>query len=241
MKDRRLKNIEPEPTNADEWRSQATSRSNCYALLSVIFRDAPTSEIVSQLRTPSMTESFRRLGYDCTQDLAGGLDSVTKSLGEQYTQSFVGPAPHVSLYASVHFDDDGQLWGDSTVWVKRFIGTTGLSFEGNWGGIPDHIAIELELMQRLTAHEAQIWVDRLSGRSKKNENLDSQLCCCLRAQEQFLCDHLAKWIPRFYGRVLETSSSLFYRKMAELTKLVVVSDVEHVAAAQIYLRCDSFS
>jgi TorA maturation chaperone TorD len=241
MKDRRLKNIEAEPTNANEWRNQAISRSNCYALLSVIFRDAPTSKIVSQLRTSPMTESFMRLGYDCTQDLDGELRSVTEHLGEQYTQSFVGPGPHVSLYASVHFDDDGQLWGDSTVWVKRFIGTTGLSFEGNWGGIPDHIAIELELMQRLTAYESQLWVDRLSSCSQQNENLDSQLCCCLRAQDQFLCDHLAKWIPGFYERVLETSSSLFYRKMAELAKLAVVSDVEHVAAAQIYLRCDSFS
>jgi TorA maturation chaperone TorD len=226
---------------ADQWYKQAVSRSNCYGLLALVFRDTPTSEIVAQLRTPPLADILVRLGYDIVQNLAGELEPVTKRLCEQYTQVFVGPGPHVSPYASAHHDHEGRLWGDSTVWVKRFIETTGLSFRNNWGSIPDHIAIELELMQRLTAHEAQLWLSSLSGPSHNNKNLDRQLCQCLGVQEQFLRDHLCVWIPRFCERVLETSTSKFYTEMGKLTKSVVMSGAEQINAAKTALKCSSFA
>ncbi len=213
----------------DQWHSQALSRSNCYGLLAIIFRDTPTPETITQLRTPPLAEALSNLGYDVTQHLSGELETVTAFLQEQYTQTFVGPGPHISLYASVYHDDEGQLWGDSTVWVKRFIERTGLSFRDNWDNIPDHITIELELMQRLTAYEAQLWVPDCSHGSK---NTKKQLRQCLQVQEQFLSEHLCIWIPQFCGCVLETSTSLFYREMARLTKSVILSDVEQVKVAQ---------
>lgn len=224
----------------DQCHSQALSRSNCYGLLAIIFRDTPTPETITQLRTPPLAEALSNLGYDVTQHLAGELEAVTECLREQYTQTFVGPGSHISLYASVYCDNEGQLWGDSTVWVNRFIETTGLSFKSNWGSIPDHIAIELELMQRLTAHEAQLWGQIASAHSNEKKNTDKRLSRCLQAQENFLRDHLCKWIPQFCKRVLETSTSLFYREMAKLTKSVVLSDVEQVTAARNTLRCNSF-
>jgi TorA maturation chaperone TorD len=226
---------------ADQWHKQAVSRSNCYGLLALVFRDTPTSEIVEQLRSSSLAETLASLGYDIAQDFSGELEAVTNRLCEQYTRTFVGPGPHVSLYASVHYDGQGQIWGDSTVWVKRFIEMTGLSFRNNWGSIPDHIAIELELMQRLTAHEAKLWLSGLSGPSHNNKNLDKQLCQCLRVQEQFLRDHLCVWIPQFCERVLETSTSNFYTEMVKLTKSVVLSDTEQIKAAQTALQCSSFT
>jgi TorA maturation chaperone TorD len=222
---------------ADQLYKQAVSQSNCYGLLALVFRDIPTSEIVEKLRSPPLAEILASLGYDIAQDFSGELEAVTKRLCEQYTRTFVGPGPHVSPYASVHHDHEGQLWGDSTVWVKRFIETTGLSFRNNWDSIPDHIAIELELMQRLTAHESQLWLSSLSGPSHNNINIDKQLCQCLHVQEQFLRDHLCKWIPQFCGRMLETCTSLFYQKMASLAESIVLSDVEQVVVAQKVVRC----
>jgi TorA maturation chaperone TorD len=241
MKNQDRKDTAAMPATADEWHREAVSRSNCYGLLALVFRDVPTAEIVEQLRTTPLAEVLSHLGHDITQDLAGELEAVTKRLGEQYTQTFAGSGHHVSLYASVHHSGEGQLWGDSTVWVKQFIETTGLSFRNNWGSIPDHIAIELELMQRLTAHEAQLWLSGLSGPSHNNKNLDKQLCQCLHVQEQFLRDHLCVWIPQFCERVLETSTSIFYREMVKLTKSVVLSDAEQVKAAQVALQCSSFA
>lgn len=133
MRDQGQKNAAAMSATADEWHRQAVSRSNCYGLLAIVFRDAPTEEIVAQIRTTPLAEVMSHLGYDAQKDLAGELGAVTKRLGEQYTQTFVGPGPHVSPYASVHHSDEGQLWGDSTVWVKRFIETTGLSFQKKLG------------------------------------------------------------------------------------------------------------
>ena len=64
-----MKNQGPKNTAAtlvleDEWRRQAVSRSNCYGLLAVVFRDVPTSEVVMQLRSPPLAETLRHLGYD---------------------------------------------------------------------------------------------------------------------------------------------------------------------------------
>ncbi len=218
------------PAMANEWHKQAVSRSNCYGLLAIVFRDAPTEEIVAQIRATPLTEVLSHLGHDIAQDLAGELDAVTKRLGEQYTQTFVGPGPHVSPYASIHHSDDGQLWGDSTVWVKRFIETTGLSFRKNWGSIPDHITIELELMQRLTAHEAELWI-QLTSSPASDDKQDSlrRLQQCFQVQELFLREHLCKWIPKFCERVLEISPSVFYQEVAGLTKEIIISDVEHMA------------
>jgi TorA maturation chaperone TorD len=238
MKNEGRKNTTAMQLSADERHRQAINRSNCYGLLALVFRDTPTSETVEQLRIPPLVKTLARLGYDVAEDFSGELEVVTERLCEQYTQTFVSPGPHVSPYASVHYEGEGQLWGDSTVWVKRFIKATGLSFKNNWDSIPDHIAIELELMQRLTTHEAQLWISSLSDPSHNNKHLDKQLCRCLHVQEQFLRDHLCVWIPQFCERVLETSSSNFYREMVKLTKSVVLSDAEQVKAARTALRCD---
>ncbi len=219
-------------STTDQFHNQALSRSNCYGLLALLFRDTPTPETITQLRTPSMADVLNDLGYDVTQHLAGELGAVTACFREQYTQTFVGPGPHISLYASIYCDNEGQLWGDSTVWVKRFIERIGLSFRDNWDSIPDHIAIELELVQRLSAYEAQLWTQ---DASHDKENVAKQLYQCLHVQERFLQDHLCKWIPQFCEHVLETSTSLFYREMTQLTKSIVLSDAEQVKAAQTAL------
>ncbi len=235
MKNQGLKNTVSDSLYRNQWRSQALSRSNCYGLLALIFRDTPTPETITQLRAPPLVEVLNDLGYDVTQHLAGELEVVTECLREQYTQTFVGPGAHISLYASVYRDGEGQLWGDSTVWVKQFIERTGLSVKDNWDSIPDHITVELELMQRLTACEAQLWT---LDSSHSGKNIEKQLYQCLQVQEQFLSEHLCVWIPRFCERVLETSTSLFYREMAKLTKSVILSGAEQVKVAQSALSCN---
>ena len=234
MKNQSLKNT------TDQWHSRALSRSNCYGLLALVFRDTPTVEITAQLRARPLAEALSRLGYDVASDLAGEIETVTDQLHEQYTRTFVGPGPHVSPYASVHVSHEARLWGDSTVWVKRFVETTGLSFKSSRGSIPDHIAIELELMQRLTAHEAQLW-GQIAAHSNEKKNADKRLSRCLQAQENFLRDHLCKWIPQFCKRILETSTSSFYQKMARLAKSITFSDVDQVAGALKALKCNSYA
>ena len=218
------------PALALENGRQASDRSNCYGLLALVFRDTPTPEVVEQLRTPPLADALNGLGYDAAKDLAGDLEEVTRRLHQEYSQAFIGPGGHVPLFGSVHHQDEGELWGDSTVKMKKFIDATGLSFEGNWDSIPDHIAIQLELMQRLAAHEAELWSQKASAASQQAESIDKQLHTCIEVEEQFLRDHLCTWAPGFCDRVVEAATGLFYREIAALTSSFVLADLDHVAA-----------
>ena len=213
---------------SDENSRQAAGRSNCYGLLALIFRDVPTPQMVSQLRSPPVAEVLSQFGYDAAKYLAGGLETVTQKLNEAYTHTFIGPGAHVPLYASVHHEGEGQLWGDSTVQVKNFVEKIGLSFRGNWDSIPDHVAIELEMMQRLIAHEAELLAKCASATAEHKEDLKKQLHRCIQFQGKFLRNHLSKWVPRFCDCVIEISDSPFYLKMTELTKSIVLSDIEQI-------------
>ena len=212
---------------------EAVSRSDCYGLLALVFGDVPTSETVARLRSPELTEALHLFGSEVGKDLSGELQAVTQRLCEEYTRVFVGPGPHVSPYASVYFDGEGQLWGESTSRVKRFIETMGLSFEDHWGGIPDHIAIELEVMQRLTGLEAELWAQCVKAPEEAEGH--SRLDRCLELEEQFLRDHLGTWAARFCDHVLERTVSPLYRKVASLTKSIVFRDLEQVAAMRTAL------
>ncbi len=211
---------------------QATSRSNCYGLLALVFRGPATSQLLAELRSGPLADVFSELGCEMDKYLAGELEDVKECLAEEYTSTFVGPAAHASLYASVYHDGEGQLWGDSTVRVRRFIEATGLSLDDNWESIPDHIAIEFELMQRLCAHEAQLQSRFVSEARASREDISKQLGQCLEVEEQFLLDHLHVWVGPFCKRVLEISSSLFYQEIAKLAESIVLLDIEGLALAR---------
>ena len=234
---RGLTHSESAAKSARDWSQRAASRSNCYGLLALVFRDVPTSETVTRMRSAPLAEVLRDYGYDIARDLAGEPGTVAERLGQDYTRAFVGPGEHVSPYASVHRADEGQLWGESTVQVKRFVQRTGLSFQGHWDSIPDHVAIEFELMQRLCGHEAELWPRATSGRPDQTASA-SELAQCVERQAELLRDHLSVWLPRFCQRVLDASNSPFYREMAKLAGSIVAADIEHVAAAKNVLEPD---
>ncbi len=213
----------------DQESGRALSRSHCYGLLALVLRGPLTEQIVEQLRSPPLADVLGELGCDVAGNFAGELDAVTQRLAEDYTRLFVGPGPHVSPYASVHDGREGQLWGESTVRVKRFIEQTGLSFEGDWDSIPDHIAIELEFMQRLTAHEADLRGQSASAPAGQ-EDVDQQLDQCLQVQHQFLREHLSRWVPQFCDSVLKNTSASFYRDIAKLTQSLVACDLQQAAS-----------
>jgi TorA maturation chaperone TorD len=211
-----------------EGRRRATSRSHCYGFLALVFRGPPTPEVVAQLRSPPLASALRDLGYDVAKDLTGELDDVTGRLAEEYTRLFVGPGRHVPPYASVHREGEGRLWGESTVQAKRFVEAAGLCFQGNWDSIPDHVAVELEFLQRLCAHEAELWARGERGSGLDGEEAGEPLRRCLRVEEQFLRDHLCAWAPRFCAAVSAMPTATFYRAVAELTRTIVLSDLELV-------------
>ncbi len=200
----------------------AHSRSGCYSFFAAVFARPPDSGFLSRLLSPETVAQLGSLGCRSTDDLSPDEESI-EALAVEYTLLFVGPGPHLTPCESVWRDNEGLLWGECTSRVKLFIESSGLRFQPDWRGLPDHVSVELEFMARLCSHEAGLW-----GRPERVRDLRQ----CLETEESFLSDHLLAWVPSFCGRVAERNSG-YYGQTAQLAKDFLESDIEHVRQSGI--------
>jgi TorA maturation chaperone TorD len=198
-----------------DWKELADSakiRSEFYGLLTTVFREEPTEALIMELRGPRLSGAFSGMGVELGEKFYNDPESeVTEALVMEFTRLFIGPGRHISAHESIFTEEDGGgggLWGRKTVEVKKFIESTGLDYEPQFNGIPDHVSVELEFMQKLTEWEADKWgqEDRKSAEY------------CLSVQRMFLEQHLLCWLSKFCDAILEQAELPFYRAMAELTK-----------------------
>jgi TorA maturation chaperone TorD len=196
-----------------EMAETATARANVYGLLTAVFRAGPSSSILSQLKDPEMSGIFEDLGLSLGDDYRGSPDEqLHEDLAIEYTRLFLGPGPHISPHESLHVEEgrgpDGGHWGRETVKVKNFIEAAGLAVDDTFPGMPDHICVEMEFMQQLTAKEAEAWT----------EADDEFAANILNIEKRFYDEHLSRWVGRFCDKVIETSEHPFYQGIAEVTK-----------------------
>jgi TorA maturation chaperone TorD len=191
----------------------ATQRSNIYGLLSLIYCAEVSKELLQYIREPEFLSVLSDMGAELEDDfLKGSEDKLIEDLAVEYTKLFLGPGKHISPHESIHHDtgdgDWGQLWGRSTVEIKKFIETAGLEYKPEYTGLPDHISVELEFMQQATKRETQAL-----------EEKDSDgLLYCLKMEKMFIEDHLLKWVPIFCDKIISEAELSFYREIAKVTK-----------------------
>ena len=201
----------------------ARQRSNIYGLLASVYRQEVTADLLHQVKDPQFLGVLSDLGLQLASDyLQKPQEELLSDLAVEYARLFLGPGKHVSPHESVqHQKDDGQgglLWGESTAEVKRFIESTGLSYNSEYTGLPDHISVEFEFMQQLTLREEQAW---------REEDEDGALDC-LRTERKFIEEHLIRWVPFFCDKVIGEAELPFYREMAALTKNFIEFEREEV-------------
>lgn len=201
----------------------AKQRSNVYGLLATIYHKEITKELLKQIKHPKFLEVLSDQGVKLENDiLQKHEDEVIEDLAIEYTRLFLGPDRHISPHESVHHERDdgdwGQFWGKSTVEVKKFIETAGLEYKSEYTGLPDHISVELEFMQRTTEREAQAW---------EGKDNDGALYC-LKMEKKFIEEHLVPWLPLFCDKVIKDAELSFYREMAKLTKSFVELEKEEI-------------
>ena len=147
--------------------------------------------------------------------LAQGFAGPEEGLGGEYTRLFVGPGrPIAHPYESVY--REGRVMGDCTLAVRECYAEEGLGPEDHL--LPDHVAVELEFMAHLARKEAEAWEEGDSDRAET----------CLRQQESFLREHLARWLPSFCQRVLAGEAHPFYADLAQRAWKQVAEDVAQV-------------
>ena len=202
----------------------AQARSNVYGLLARVFRAEPDVEFIGELKGAGIANVLSALGVELGSDFQDlPEDDLKEKLAIEFTRLFLGPGSHISAHESIFVEvdgDSGGLWGKGTVAVKKFIESTGLAYDDNFTGLPDHISVELEFMQRLMDWEAELW--------EKGENEHAQHCLSL--QKMFAEQHLLKWLPQFCSRVIESAELPFYRAMSELTKNYLDFEKQRIAA-----------
>jgi TorA maturation chaperone TorD len=191
----------------------AGHRSNLYGLLAAIYRREMTSDLLKQLKDPSMLGVLSDLGIRLNNGfLEKPEHQLLEDLAVEYARLFIGPGKHFSPHESVHHEREdgrwGQLWGPSTAEVKKIIESAGLSYQSEYTGLPDHISVELEFMQQVTLSEEKAW-------DEGDKNL---ALAYLGNEKKFIEEHLAEWIPDFCDKVINGAELPFYRVMAELTK-----------------------
>ncbi|WP_316368405.1 TorD/DmsD family molecular chaperone [Candidatus Thiodiazotropha sp. CDECU1] len=201
----------------------ARSRSDIYGLLSTVFRREPSQDLIKRMRSDSLLGTFTGLGVELGERFYNDRESeVVEELAIEYARLFIGPGQHISAHESIFNEADGEmggLWGVKTVEVKKFIQATGLEYGKNFTGLPDHISVELEFMQKLTEWEADKWLQ---------EDRESAEQCQL-VQHKFLEQHLLCWVNSFCDAVLDQAEIPFYRVMAELTKQYMEFERQSIA------------
>lgn len=208
------------PTAPADMAGTAAARSKLYGFLAMIFHREVTAETLATMRKPDFQTALAAASAFIAEEPPGSDDDrLLEDLAVDYTKLFVGPGKHVSPHASVHLGgENGELWGVSTTAVKNYIESLGFEFEPDYRGLPDHVSIELELMERLTRAEAGAW------RSGDGE----AVVHCLEVQQTFLEQHLLMWLPGFCEKIVTMASLAFYREMAELTSAFVGWEREEV-------------
>jgi TorA maturation chaperone TorD len=176
----------------------AQERSNIYGLLSIMYSQEPTSALIQQIKDPVFREGLASAGIKLEEELLNQPEEkLLEDLAVEYTRLFLGPGRHISPHESVHHERDadgdwGNLWGKSTVEVKKFIETAGLEYKSEYSGLPDHISVELEFMQEVTKRELQAWKEKDRGGA----------LYCLKIEKKFISE----------------ADLSFYRDMSRLAK-----------------------
>lgn len=190
----------------------AKHRGNIYGLLAAIFKEEPGEALVRELRSPRLSGALSDMGVRFGDGFYKTPTSeIVDALGLEFTRLFIGPGPHISAHESVFTEADNGipgLWGAKTVEVKKFVQTSGLEYKSEFTGIPDHISVELEFMQKLTEWEAAKWDQ------KDQESAEY----CQNVQRMFLARHLLCWLPQLCDEIVTQADLPFYKAMAEVTK-----------------------
>lgn len=148
------------------------------------------------------------LGDDADVDmdvLAGDFTDLLRGL-----RPFSPPPPYESLYR------EGVIHGRATSEVMEIYARYGVEPTTTLGGeMPDHISLELDFMRHLCTLEG--------GSSSEDE-----IRTLLEAQEEFLDEHLTRWVGNLQERIERDDQTGFYSKVAAFTNDWVTEDHQRV-------------
>ena len=202
----------PEEVNLVE---PMNARARSYGMLARLFReevDLPTLRELQQMRFPQATgNAAADEGYHQLYDyLKRAWDDSVTELAIDYVSTFIGHGVNgysaAYPYESVYTSERRLLMQEARAEVLATLRENEL-MRGNWNEAEDHIALELEFMQRLSLRAA----DALS------DDAEDEAIAYLRTSYDFLENHLLNWVPMLVADMRMHARTLFYQGLAQLT------------------------
>jgi len=147
-------------------------------------------------------------------------------LEQEYLELFVlgNSKARCPLHEADYVDHTGLQRGSVAVAVEQAYAAAGLTLSSaTRGELPDHAAFELEFLSHLCAKEAKAWED----------DRPEEVAGLLRAQKEFLDQHLLAWFPALVRNVRRATPAGFYRDIAEVAHALVVHDRDLIAVLEV--------
>jgi putative dimethyl sulfoxide reductase chaperone len=167
-----------------------------------------------------LAEGFMQIAGFASSLKEKDLETVRVELAVEYAGLFLGvwrtPAhPSESSYAT-----EGQLImakaRDEVLKIYRSMGANKIP---EFAEPEDHIAIELQFMAYLC--------DKITAALKNRDIPEARKC--LEVQEDFLNDHLGRWLPKLATDILKSARHEFYKAIAKITEGYVEMDKKVIA------------
>jgi TorA maturation chaperone TorD len=170
---------------------QQTIRADIYLLLSTLYRQQPSTELIaflSQLET-ELAESAMQLAWHKVKSAA--IESSQEQLEDEYQELFIGIGRgEVVPFASWHLT--GSLMEKPLASIRHDLGLLGLEREEQVKEPEDHFSAICEVMSVLAEEEEEL-------------------------QQVFFNKHLGTWFNSLVKQVKEAKSASVYLAVAELT------------------------
>jgi len=179
-------------------------------------------ESVRDFDEPKIKRGFETLGGYLRKASQKSLSEVKLELDVDYANLFLGvkqkPA-HPS--ESVYLSKEQSMYQEPRDRVLAAYWKAGIDKKKEYTEPEDHIAVELQFMEYLC---------RRSVEALQTGEVAEALRY-MKTQEEFVNDHLARWVPRLAADILESGETDFYRGVALITDAFVATDKEAISAS----------
>ena len=144
-------------------------------------------------------------------------------LAVDYVRAFIGSGNDgfsaAYPYESVYTSEGGLMMQEAYAEVLHVYRNAGFAKNPGFKEPEDHLAVELAFMALLCGRAVE------ALRAGDEAGAERQL----RAQREFLCDHLLNWIDRFTADVRKAAEDGFYFDLATFTEDFLTADAAELA------------
>ena len=211
-----------------------SARAGVYRTLQNVFGNEPTTDMLEQITGSAVKsvlsffdndmdvyrESIDRLFASAEECLKGGSEALSKLEG-RFTRLFVGPGGTEGIpWESYYLSTDKMLFQKEALEVRKAYIEQKLIPRSYPNVSDDHIAIELDFLAKLAERAEGAWNAGDAAETLKG----------LTASEEFLRDHLAKWVGPFRHALGKAKhGAAFYYEAAFALESFIPIDLDVIA------------